>query len=133
MSNLPTVQDIYAAFGRGDVPFILDKLAPDVEWERGSTSDVPWLVERHGREGVEAFFQTLSAELEFLKFAPYAFMEGDNIVAVLVDLEAKAKRTGSIFREDDETHVWRFDEQGRVTRFNHKADTHAHWKAYHTS
>ena len=33
MSNLQTVQDIYAAFGRGDIPAILDELADDVRWD----------------------------------------------------------------------------------------------------
>ena len=33
VSNLATVRGIYAAFGRGDIPAILDALAEDVEWE----------------------------------------------------------------------------------------------------
>lgn len=33
MAPIETVQQIYAAFGRGDVPFILSQLADDVEWE----------------------------------------------------------------------------------------------------
>ena len=36
MSNLATVQSIYEAFGKGDVPSILDTLADDVEWESWS-------------------------------------------------------------------------------------------------
>jgi ketosteroid isomerase-like protein len=44
LSNLKTVQDIYAAFGAGDIPAILAKLAPDVDWEYGQgLSQVPWL------------------------------------------------------------------------------------------
>ncbi len=34
MSNLGTTQAIYEAFGRGDIPFILDQLADDVAWEQ---------------------------------------------------------------------------------------------------
>lgn len=33
--NLATVQTIYAAFGRGDVPTILGALSEDIEWEAG--------------------------------------------------------------------------------------------------
>ena len=33
VSNAATVQGIYEAFGKGDVPAILDVLADDVEWE----------------------------------------------------------------------------------------------------
>ena len=38
MSNVHTVQEIYAAFGRGDVPAILSRLSESVEWEYGPTS-----------------------------------------------------------------------------------------------
>jgi ketosteroid isomerase-like protein len=33
VSNLATVQGIYEAFAKGDIPAILDVLAEDVEWE----------------------------------------------------------------------------------------------------
>jgi ketosteroid isomerase-like protein len=33
MGNLEVVQEIYEAFGRGDVPAILDHLADDVGWD----------------------------------------------------------------------------------------------------
>jgi hypothetical protein len=36
-ANLATITDIYAAFGRGDVPTILDKVAPNCRWGPGET------------------------------------------------------------------------------------------------
>jgi hypothetical protein len=33
MSNIETVKHIYEAFGRGDIPAIIDKLDPNVEWD----------------------------------------------------------------------------------------------------
>ena len=30
--NLKTIQDIYAAFGRGDVAFIVNQMADDIRW-----------------------------------------------------------------------------------------------------
>jgi ketosteroid isomerase-like protein len=33
VSNLATVQSIYEAFGKGDIPAILEVLADDIEWE----------------------------------------------------------------------------------------------------
>jgi ketosteroid isomerase-like protein len=32
MSNVATVQSIYEAFGRGDIPAILDRISDDVIW-----------------------------------------------------------------------------------------------------
>ena len=48
MSNVPTVQAIYEAFGAGDGPGFLSHLADDVEWEqwvdnRAVAAGVPWL------------------------------------------------------------------------------------------
>jgi hypothetical protein len=53
LSNLKTVRDIYTAFGAGDVPAILSKLAPDVDWEYGQGPNrAPWLQPRRGRDAV---------------------------------------------------------------------------------
>lgn len=130
MSNLQTVQGIYAAFGRGDVPAILERLAPDVEWEYGSSGHgVPWLQPRRGRDQVAGFFQTL-ALLEFPKFVPTTMLEGPGIVIALLDVEARVKATGRSFAEPDEVHIWHFDAAGRVCKFRHAVDTHQHVLAY---
>lgn len=52
---LETIQSIYAAFGRGDIPAILAQLADDVAWEqwpdhRAQQAGVPWLQERRGQD-----------------------------------------------------------------------------------
>ena len=52
MSNVKTVQKIYAAFGAGDIPSILAKLDDNVDWEYAASTDVPWLQHRSGRDAV---------------------------------------------------------------------------------
>lgn len=130
LSNVGTVQEIYAAFGRGDIPFILEQLSETVEWDRGSKSDVPWMLPRQGKAGVGAFFEALSG-FEITKFVPYKFLDGGDVVAALIEVEATVTKTGISVSEEDETHVWTFDAQGKVARFSHKVDSHAQWKAYH--
>ena len=130
MSNLTVVQEIYAAFGRGDVPTILDRLSESVEWEYGAgATGIPWLETRHGRAGAGEFFSSLSA-LDISKFVPKRFFEGPDLVVVLLDLEATVKANGRRIREEDEVHIWYFDEKNRVTRFRHRADTQQHLAAY---
>ncbi|MFN3326268.1 MAG: hypothetical protein ACK5AZ_22460 [Bryobacteraceae bacterium] len=54
---LLTVQEIYAAFGRGDVAAMLGHMAGTVEWEYGVNSTaVPWLSPRRGRPDVSEFY-----------------------------------------------------------------------------
>jgi len=129
VSNLKTVQEIYAAFGRGDVPAILATLADNVEWEYGQgPSDVPWLTPRSGRDAVGGFFEALGA-MEMHKFVPKQMIEGDGVVVALIDIEFTVKATGKRVTEEDEIHVWRFGADGKVTRFRHGANTLAHQRA----
>lgn len=130
MGHKETVQEIYEAFGRGDVAAILDRLEESVEWEYGAQpGEVPWLQPRHGKAGAAEFFASL-AELEFHNFAPKAILEGDGLVVALVDVEATVKATGKRFNEEDEVHLWYFNDSGRVVRFRHRVDTHQQWEAW---
>lgn len=61
--------DIYDAFGRGDIPAILDKIAPGCRWEswennRAQREGVPTLQPRTGPAGVAAREPGMSAELD---------------------------------------------------------------------
>lgn len=126
-----TVQGIYAAFGRGDIPAILETLAEDVDWEYAwASSEVPWLEPRRGRAAVAGFFQAVGAHLEFSRFTVNDILEGPNVVVGLVSVDAKVKGTDRPLREIDEAHIWRFDDRGRVSRFRHAADTLGHLRAW---
>jgi ketosteroid isomerase-like protein len=125
------VQTIYAAFGRGDVPAILEHLAEDIEWEYQPVHHtVPWLQKQRGRSGAAAFFQSAGEHLDISHFAPKTFLEGPGIVAVLVDIDATVRKTGRSFCERDEVHLWHFDAAGRVVRFRHCVDTAQHQWAW---
>jgi uncharacterized protein len=126
MNPSETVQSMYAAFSRGDVPAILAHVADDVEWEYGSTTpEVPWLKPRKGRSGAAEFFAGLDA-ITFEKFQPKTFLSQDRTVVVLVDLIAMVKATGRRVIEEDEAHIWHFNAAGKVARFRHRVDTHQH-------
>jgi ketosteroid isomerase-like protein len=129
-AHTATVAAIYDAFGRGDVPAILERLAPDVDWERwehgngAQDAGVPWLVERHGRDDVAGFFAALGA-LDIHELTPVATLAGDDRVAVIMQIDATVRATGRRFR-DLEVHVWRFGADGLVTEFRHHVDTAKH-------
>ena len=131
MSNIETVQKLYAAFGRGDVPGILQLLSPDVAWDNaGGHHDVPWLAPRRGSAEVARFFEALE-HLEVHHFEPKTFLSSGDLVIVLVDEEVTVKRTGKRFREIDQVHLWSFDAAGRIVRHRQRLDTYQHWLAYH--
>ena len=131
--NLKVVEQIYAAFGKGDVPAILAKLADTVDWDyayRAAPNPIPWLQPRLGVGGAAEFFKSVQANLEIHRFAVSALAQGPGVVVALFDIEATIKRTGKRIVEQDQAHIWRFNEAGKVVRFRHCADTYQHAKAY---
>src|ERR687897_2633674 len=50
MSNLEKVQELYGAFGRGEIQPVLAALAPDVEWVEGDIEGLPYRGAHHGPE-----------------------------------------------------------------------------------
>jgi uncharacterized protein len=126
------VQSIYAAFGSGDVPAILERLHEDVDWEMGADGHgVPWLEPGRGRAHAGRFFQTVGTELEITAFAVKTLCEAPgSVVVALCDIEGRVRRTGRPFRERDEAHLWFFDAAGRVVAFRHRVDTAQHVHAW---
>lgn len=128
MSNVETMQQIYEAFGRGDVPAILARLAEDVRWEGWPTRnaaqdrDVPYMRARNGREAVAGLFRDLQEDVELSSFDPHAFLEGEDRVAVLIEVDLTVRSTGKRLR-DEEIHLVEFGPDGRVASLRHFLDT----------
>lgn len=125
---LETVQQIYAAFGRGDVPAILAVLHDSVEWESwednsAQRAGVPWLRGGTGKGAVVEFFGVVGG-MKINDFQVLGMMAGDAQVAVEVLLDATLPN-GKRLR-DEELHLWNFDAQGKVVRMRHYVDTGKH-------
>ena len=124
MSNVPTVQHVYDAFGRGDVPTIVSHLSESIQWEYGmSDAGVPWLLATEGA-GRSSEVLCCPRAFDLQQFQPKTFL--GNVVVVLIDVAFIVKATGRSVIEEDEIHIWHFDSEGRVIRFCHKVDTHQH-------
>ena len=120
--NVGTVAAIYEAFGRGDVPAILDRLADDVQWEQGiRDTGIPYYVPGVGKAHVVSFFENLAANLELTHFEPMAICDGGEIITVPIKYAGRIIGGGEI-ADAIECHVWRFDSEGKVAAFNHVLD-----------
>lgn len=127
-TNATTVAEIYAAFGRGDVPAILDTLADDVAWEQwadhtAQRAGVAHLQPRRGPAQVAEFFTVIGA------WVPREFAVLDVIGTgrqVVAEIRAEFDLPGGRRLADEELHLWTFDERGRVSRFRHYCDTAKH-------
>lgn len=128
MSNVQAVQQLYEAFGRGDIPTFLELLAEDVRWEHHPTGnaaqdhDVPYMRSRSGRTAVSGFFEDIQEDFELNSFKPYAFLEGDGLVAVLIEVDLTVKSTGKRLH-DEAIHLWELGSDGKVASHRHFLDT----------
>jgi uncharacterized protein len=127
--NLETVNKIYEAFGKGDIPTIIDCLADNVQWElwadnSSQNAGVPWMQARQGKDGALEFFKIVS-ELNIKDFQVLSIMGNETQVAVEFVIEANVPSTGGHYR-DEEIHLWTFNEQGKVVRLRHYTDTAKH-------
>jgi hypothetical protein len=116
-----TVKSMYAAFGRGDVPAILENVADDVEWRVPGPSGVPWFGARRGRDGAASFFQAIGASVEMRKFEPRSIVSEGDRVATTVQIEYVVRKTGRAVSQEM-AHLWEF-RGGKVARFTSFEDT----------
>lgn len=128
-NHLDTVAAIYEAFGKGDIPGIVQHLSDNVQWEAWADNSaqkagVPWLQAHSGRAGALQFFEIVGT-LKIREFQVLSLLAGGNQVAAEFVIEFEAPVTGAICR-DEELHLWTFDGNGKVIRLRHYADTAKH-------
>jgi ketosteroid isomerase-like protein len=122
--HVATVQAVYEAFGRGDVPAILAQLSDDVRWDHDTPSwGLPWYEPRTGPAEVAEFFRALGDNIILHRLEPANFLTGGNQVAVLLEVELEVKG-GTEVRPEQEIHLWTFDDTGRINGFSHVIDRH---------
>jgi ketosteroid isomerase-like protein len=127
-TNVETVKGIYEAFGRGDVPTILEAMADDVRWEQWENfyphrEGVAWLEPRSGREDAAGFFGVVG-QFEISEFNVLDIMAGDSQVAATIAIDAKVPGGGRL--RDEEVHLWTFGADGKISAFRHYCDTAKH-------
>jgi ketosteroid isomerase-like protein len=108
MSNLiDTVQEIYAAFGRGDVPAILAQCSDNVLWETEGPAELGFTGSRRGIRQTTGFFEAIAENHSDPKLEPKEFFASEDAVAVfgryLCTLTKTGKRVNSPF-----AHYFRF-------------------------
>lgn len=122
------VQEAYAAFGRGDVPAILELLDDKAEWKFVGAKGRPYARSARGKEDVASWFGSVAATEEIQAFEPREFIAGGDRVTVLGFERTVARATGKTY-EAEWVHVFTVRD-GRVVRFWGMYDTAAAAAAY---
>jgi hypothetical protein len=120
--NVATIRSLYEAFGRGDIPYILDRLAPNVEWHAPVT--VPFSKGLYRGPGeVAQFFAGIVEHIAEPSVETHEFLAVGDRVVVLLRFRGWGKESGVPF-EAPEAHVWRLS-GGKVVEEQTYADTAA--------
>lgn len=82
MTNKEIIQQMYADFGQGNIPGILNVLSDDITWDTPGPAIINWAGVRNGKAGVMDFFEQIRSSTVYEKFEPLVFIEeGDKVVA----------------------------------------------------
>jgi uncharacterized protein len=128
--NIELTQQIFTAFGEGNIKFLLNLLAEDVEWQvAGSPEHTPLSGEYHGVEQVAHIFKTVSEFLQLQQFQPQEFVAQDDRVVVFGHAAGRILSTNRPV-EYDWVHLYTFN-NGKISKFREYLDTAAIATALH--
>ena len=119
MTPKETVESVYEAFSRGDIPHIVGLVAPNAVWRQSKM--VPWGGDYQGPSGATEFFTKLGAAAETTGFAPRESVEHGNEVYSFGNYSCTIRSTGK-----PATMEWMFRwrvENGQITLYDAYVDS----------
>jgi len=117
-ANREVVDQAYAAFGRGDIPALIELIDDDVEWSSPAT--LPQGGGYRGKDGVLQFFQSVGAAWESLDIETENVDElgSDRVVGVV---HGSGSLRGDGPAEYGAVHLFTV-RNGKITRFRELVD-----------
>ncbi|HTP85329.1 MAG TPA: nuclear transport factor 2 family protein [Bryobacteraceae bacterium] len=126
--NTAAVKALYAAFGRGDIQYILERLTSDIEWTLEGPAILPFAGTMQGPDGVLTFFQALATTQDDRKLTIDTIVAQGDMVATMGRYAATVKATGKRF-DSAVAHFFTF-RNGKVAKFNDFVNTALMAEAY---
>jgi ketosteroid isomerase-like protein len=120
--NVTLIKRLYEAFGRGDIPAVLDFFDPTVEWIAADNSPLADRSPYHGVQEVrEHVFRRVVADFDVTIEVDELFEAGEKVV-MLGFYHGVRKATGKRFRAQA-AHIWTIA-AGKVVKFQQYTDTY---------
>jgi ketosteroid isomerase-like protein len=123
-NNIQVVQQIYAAFGRGDVSAIMGHISDELR-RFGVVSDqklVPWHIQITKKKDVPLFFQAIAESSDFTRLEPRDFAAAGDHVYCTLSFDVMFKKNGKKIAQDDVMHRFTFKD-GKVIEWRGSEDT----------
>ncbi len=120
--NKQTIEAMYAAFGRGDIPFVIGALDPEIEWWEAENFVYADKNPYRGPQSVlEGVFMRLGMEWDGFAVAPEEVLDAGDTVVGRGYYMGKYRQTGREVRAQF-AHVFKFRD-GKVVKFQQYTDT----------
>lgn len=125
--NLRIVQDMYAAFGRGDLGFVLEQIDDECDGFgviSGSPTQVPWHLDlkARGKAAAARYFEALASSVDHTAFEQRDFAATGDQVYATVRLVQVIRATGRTLEQPEVLHHFTF-RNGKVIRCRVSEDT----------
>jgi ketosteroid isomerase-like protein len=115
------ISSVYDAFRRGDIPAILNQVAPGAVWRQSAS--LPWGGDYQGAEGAAEFFRKLNETMETVAFDVRENVAVGNEVFSFGVYSGKSRKTGKTG-----TAEWMFRwrvEGGKIVSYESYTDSAA--------
>ena len=123
-SNVRVAHELYAAFGRGDIPAVIQGLDPEITWVNPGPGDYAYFGTHRGQDQVlKNVFMFLGENIDVEVMTPTDTLASSDKVVVLLHMECTAKKTGRKVVQEV-AHVWTF-KNGRPVHFHDFQDNAA--------
>lgn len=122
---LKIIQQAYEAFGRRDIPALLNLVADQVDWEFVGSASLAYAGRRQNKNEVASFFSALEKADDTLAFEPREFIDAGDNVTVLGWVKGIARDTKIPF-ETQWAHVFTVSD-GKIARWRGFANTAARY------
>ncbi len=119
-AHIEIAKNCYAAFGRGDIDYILAALADDIVWVVPGVT-LPSSGRHVGKAAVAAFFQSVGGTWNFTAFEPREFIASGDSLAVIGHYAGSSRATGKSIATDW-VMCWKFRD-GKLAHFQEFTDT----------
>jgi uncharacterized protein len=125
--NLRIVQDMYAAFGRGDLGFVLEQIDDACDGFgviSGTPTQVPWHLDlkTRGKAAAIGYFEALASSVDHTAFEQRDFAATGDHVYATVRLVQVLRATGRTLEQPEVVHHFTF-RNGKVVRCRVSEDT----------
>jgi uncharacterized protein len=123
MDNVSLVKNLYAAFGRGEIPTVLEAMSADIKWHQAESN--PYMPSGEAWVGPDSvlnnLFMKLGTEWDGFAVHPKSLHNAGGSVIVEGRYSGKYKPSGKSM-DVQFCHVWDIN-NGKVTKFQQYVDT----------